>query len=87
MGERGRLRRIGESVLEELADLVGCPTEGVTAVHRNDSGWVVTVEVLELERVPETTDVMATYDVQVDEDGEIVEYSRRRRYLRAQVED
>ena len=87
MAEVGRLRRIGRIALEELEALVGCPAEGVTSIRQNDNGWVVTVEVLEMGRVPETTDVLASYEVHVDPDGEVTEYHRRHRYLRAQVED
>jgi hypothetical protein len=87
MPEKPTLRTIGEHALEELAQLVGCPAEGVTAVRKNDDGWVVTVEVLEVGRIPETTDVLASYDIHVDKDGDLTEYQRVRRYLRAQVED
>jgi hypothetical protein len=81
------LSTIAEHVLEELEALVGCPAEGVTAIRRDDDGWVVTADVLELERVPETTDVLASYEVTVDEGGEITGYHRVNRYLRAQVDD
>jgi hypothetical protein len=87
VAERHSLRRIGRVALEELEQLVGCPAEGVTSIRRNDTGWVVVVEVLEVGRVPETTDVLASYEVHVDQDGDVTEYYRRRRYLRAQVED
>jgi hypothetical protein len=68
--------------MDTLAELVGCPAEGITGIRRNEDGWVVEVEVLEVERVPETTDVLATYEVEIDNDGEIVEFRRLRRYLR-----
>ena len=72
--------------MNTLADLVGCPAEGVTGIRRNDDGWVVEVDVLEVERVPETSDVLASYEVELDQDGEIVEFRRLRRYLRTQTE-
>ena len=72
--------------MDTLAELVGCPAEGITAIRRNDDGWVVEVEVLEVERVPETSDVLASYEVEIDNDGEIVEFHRLRRYLRTQTE-
>ena len=80
------VERVGERVVSSLARLVGCPTEGVTGFRRNDDGWVLTVEVLEVERVPETTDVMASYEVEADRDGAIVSFDRRRRYLRAETD-
>ena len=72
--------------MNTLAELVGCPAEGITGIRRNDDGWVVEVEVLEVERVPETSDVLASYEVEIDNDGEIVEFRRVRRYLRTQTE-
>lgn len=78
--------RLGERVMHSLAKLVGCPTEGVTGLRRNDDGWILTVEVLEVERVPETTDVLASYEVEADRDGGIISFERRRRYLRAETE-
>jgi Gas vesicle synthesis protein GvpO len=72
--------------MDTLAELVGCPAEGITSIRRNDGGWVVEVEVLEVERVPETSDVLASYEVEIDKDGEIAEFRRLRRYLRTQTE-
>ena len=80
------IERLGERVMNSLAKLVGCPTEGVTGFRRTDDGWILTVEVLEVERVPETTDVLASYEVETDHDGGIVSFDRRRRYLRAETE-
>ena len=78
--------RYARRAMNTLADLVGCPAEGITGIRRNDNGWIVEVEVLEVERVPETSDVLASYEVEIDDDGEIVEFHRLRRYLRTQTE-
>ena len=87
MTDKLTVRKVGQIALAEVSELVGCPAEGVTGIRRNNDGWVVTVEVLEMGRVPETTDVLASYDVHVDSEGDVTEYQRVRRYLRAQVED
>ena len=42
---------------------------------------------LEVERVPNTTDVMATYVVQLDDKGGLLGYKRERRFLRGSAED
>ena len=67
---------------EQLAELVGKPVEGVTGVERGDDGWRVTLEVLELRRIPETTDVLALYEVDADEQGGLTGYRRLSRYAR-----
>jgi hypothetical protein len=54
--------------------------------HGKEDGWVVTVEVLELERVPNTMDLLATYCVELSEDGDVLGFERRRRYHRAAVD-
>jgi hypothetical protein len=38
--------------------------------------------VLELRRVPNTTDVLATYEATMDSDGELAGYRRLHRYVR-----
>ena len=81
------LSALGQRALDELEALVGCPAEGVTSIRRVDEGWLAMVDVLELERVPETTDVMASYEVTFDGDGQVTGYRRTRRFLRSQVED
>jgi hypothetical protein len=74
--------------IEQVAQLTGRPIEGVNGLERNgDDGWVVTLEVVELRRVPDSTDVLGSYAVQVDERGELEGYTRTRRYYRSQVEE
>lgn len=72
--------------IEQIAELSGRQVEGVLGVERGDDGWVVLLELLELRRVPDSTDVLASYAVAVDERGELREYRRTRRYYRSQVE-
>ncbi|MFE2225744.1 gas vesicle protein GvpO [Streptomyces kronopolitis] len=71
---------------EQLEQLLGRAPESVSAVQPTEDGWQADVEVLELERVPGTTSVMATYRVRLDTEGELVAYERTRRYTRGQVD-
>ena len=70
-----------------VADLTGFPPESVSGLQWDGETWLVTVDVCELERIPSTTDVIATYVVQLDESGGIVGYKRTRRYIRGQAEE
>ena len=87
MTGRPSLRVGGETALEEVSALVGSPAEGVTGVRKVEDGWVVTIEVLGMARVPETPDALGAYEVPVDDEGHVMEYSRLGRYLRSQVEN
>lgn len=67
---------------EELLQLTGKDVEGIVGLQRSDDGWTVEVEVLEVRRIPDTTDVLALYEVDADEDGSLIGYRRLRRYGR-----
>jgi len=72
--------------VEHVTELTKRDTEGVVGVERSDDGWRVTVDVVETHRIPDSADIIATYEVGVDADGELVWYRRVGRYLRGQVE-
>lgn len=69
----------------ELEALTGYPIDAVSGFVHTDEGWLVTIEMLELNRIPPTTDVLGTYEVVVDDRGELVRYARLRRYYRNQI--
>ncbi|WP_344002064.1 gas vesicle protein [Streptomyces thermocarboxydovorans] len=66
----------------QLAELTGMEAESVTSFEQTDEGWALEVEVLELERVPDTMSLMASYQVELDSDGQLTGYRRVRRYER-----
>jgi hypothetical protein len=75
---------VAKRVREELAAMTGLSAESVTALKRNeDGGWTVTIEMLELSRIPETDDVLGSYEVDTDADGELEGYRRLARYPRS----
>jgi hypothetical protein len=86
--ERLSARDAVKRVREEFPELLGRPVEGVLGVERDeDDGWTVTVQVVELSRIPNSTDVLGAYTVTLDKDGELVGYRRRRRYNRSQADE
>ena len=68
---------------DALTELVRHRTEGVSAVRRSeDDGWIVNVDVLEVARIPDTTSLLATYEVELDPAGDLLQYRRISRYRR-----
>jgi hypothetical protein len=65
-----------------LAELTGREAEAVVGLEKDDDGWKVLLETVELHRVPSTTDVMATFEVALDGDGELLGCRRLSRYAR-----
>ncbi|WP_078603321.1 MULTISPECIES: gas vesicle protein [unclassified Streptomyces] len=66
----------------QLAELTGMEAESVSSFEQTDEGWALEVEVLELERVPDTMSLMASYQVELDSQGQLTGYRRVRRYER-----
>ena len=86
---RGRLsgREAIERVRRDLPQLLGHPVDSVLGVEPGeDKGWHVTVQVVELARIPQSTDVLGAYEVTLDDRGELQAYKRRRRYYRNQAD-
>ena len=74
---------------DELAAITGLKPEAVTSLERSEDGgtWWVTVELLELSRIPETDDLIGSYEAELDQSGELISYRRVRRYARSQAQD
>jgi hypothetical protein len=72
---------------ETLVGLLGKAPESVSGVNKVDEGWSVSLDVVELSRIPPSTDLLATYDVTLDHSGELVDLVRTRRYMRNQASE
>ena len=85
-GDRGGLADAVEAALEQFAALTGMDPVAATGVRRENDGWSVLVDVVELERIPTTTSVMATYRVDIDRSGMLAGFERLRRFTRGSVD-
>lgn len=80
------LAEVATQARELLRSLRGVEAENVSGIRRTSNGWTVTLEVVELRRIPESTDVLASYEVELDGDGKYLGFSRGPRYSRSQAE-
>lgn len=79
------MRTIVDEARAQLHQLTGRSVEAVTSVERTDDGWCLDIEVVELDRIPASTSILGSYEVRVDNDGNLVEYARTTRYHRNQA--
>lgn len=72
------------AAMQQFGELTGRTPESVTGARslEDGHGWSVLVDVVELERIPSSTSVLATYRVDLDQGGSITAYERLRRYTR-----
>lgn len=77
--------KIAQRAKEQLAQLTGLKPDTVSALSKDEQGWHVTVELVEMKRIPTATDVLASYQALLDDEGNLLSYQRTRRYLRGEV--
>ncbi|MBX0331529.1 gas vesicle protein [Oscillochloris sp. ZM17-4] len=72
---------------DQIAALTSLPVDTVSRFKREGDGWVVEIELVEMRRIPNSSDVLATYQIQLDSDGSLLSYQRTQRYYRGQVKE
>jgi hypothetical protein len=78
------IARLARAQVEEL---LGRPVDSIAGIARDGTrGWTVTVELVELERIPPTTSLLGSYEVKLDGNGDLLECRRVRRYARNQAD-
>ena len=87
--KNGRLSasELSRAALMTVQELTGYTPEAVTALEWDGEFWQITVDALELARVPNTTDVLGTYAVQLAESGTLRGYRRTGRFVRGQADE
>jgi hypothetical protein len=78
-------RKVIDRAREQLQDLLERPVESVSSLERTHDGWVAQLEVVELRRIPESTDVLASYEMELDDELNLRRYQQARRYTRARA--
>lgn len=79
--------QIARSAAEQLTEIMGVEADSISGLERSEEGWLVRVEVVEVARIPDSTSVLASYQVVLDRDGALQSYRREQRYYRNQAGD
>lgn len=81
-GKRISAVRAVKKAIEQFGTLTGRPPESVVGTRWKDDHWSVRLEVVESRRIPDSADLLAEYEVELDADGELMAYDRKDRYVR-----
>ena len=71
-----RLSDVIDTAIDQLKALLGLEVSSVAAANKVDDGWHLTVELVERKAVPDTQDLIGTYEVHLDNGGELTDYER-----------
>ncbi|OGW12719.1 MAG: hypothetical protein A3G93_01075 [Nitrospinae bacterium RIFCSPLOWO2_12_FULL_45_22] len=72
---------------EQLNKITGLKLSTTLGVTRHNGTWVVSVELVEKHSIPDGMDILATYEVNMDEEGTLVDFKRKRLRKRIDTED
>ncbi|QRP49677.1 gas vesicle protein GvpO [Amycolatopsis sp. FDAARGOS 1241] len=73
------------AAVRQLDELITSEPVGVTSVEPIEDGWVVEVEVIEEHRIPSSADLLGLYEIELDDEGDLLAFRRTKRYARGKA--
>jgi hypothetical protein len=67
---------VADVAQKELAKLTKLEPSGIRGVSKDEEGWHVTVEMIEKKSIPDGMDLLALYEVTLDEEGNVLKFER-----------
>ena len=79
-----QMMNLAERAKEQLAEVTGFSPVAAVGGFKDEEGWHISVDVLEMARLPESTDIIGTYVVTLDPEGNMVKFEKKRARLRGE---
>lgn len=61
---------------EQLGDMTGLELSSTLSARREGDGWHVQLEAVEKKSLPDSQDILATYDLTMDESANVLDFNR-----------
>ncbi|MBI5587658.1 MAG: gas vesicle protein [Deltaproteobacteria bacterium] len=61
----------------DISKLTGLAASSVVKTTKLDAGWQMAIEMVEKRSIPDGMDILATYEVKLDDQGNILEFNRK----------
>ena len=78
--------KLVERAREDLATLTGLELGSTLSCLKGEKGWRVQVEMVEKKSLPDSMDILAAYEVLMDDDGTLIQFRRAGMRKRIDVE-
>ena len=66
-----------EKARKELSKLTGLTASSTVGVVKDEKGWNISIEMVEKRSIPDQMDLLALYEVLLDEDGNLLNFERK----------
>lgn len=70
------LPNVVKTARQQVGELTGLNVCSTVSAKKDETGWCVQVEVLEKESIPDSQDILATYELALDEEGNLLNFTR-----------
>ncbi|MBI4267253.1 MAG: gas vesicle protein [Chloroflexi bacterium] len=71
---------------EEFSRLGKTSANGVTGISKTEDGWAVLLEAVERKAIPDTMDILGLYELQLDTQGNLLAFDRKKLRKRGETE-
>jgi hypothetical protein len=79
------MKEIAEKAKKEVADLTGFKSPSLVGAKKDGGGWILSIELVEKNSIPEGMDILGLYEVKTDMAGDIVNYKRKSSRRRSDI--
>ena len=66
-----------EQARKELSKLTGLKASSTIGATKDEKGWHISIEMVEKQSIPDQMDILATYEVLFDEEGNLLNFERK----------
>jgi len=66
-----------EKARKELSKLTGLIASSTIGATKDEKGWHISIEMVEKRSIPDQMDLLALYEVLLDEDGNLLSFERK----------
>ena len=70
------LPNVVKKARQQLGELTGLDVCSTVLAKKDKPGWCVQVEVVEKKSLPDSQDILATYELSLDEEGNLLNFTR-----------
>jgi len=78
------IKQLAERAKSQLAEVTGLKPLTITGVFKDEQGWHILLDMLEMSRIPPATDMLGEYEVLLGDDGDMLKFDRKRTRLRGE---
>lgn len=78
------MKELSERAKSQLSELTGLKPITVTRAFKDEKGWHIALDMLEMSRIPPATDVLGDYEVLLDNGGNLLSFERKKTRLRGE---